>query len=163
LNVAADSEAAIGLLSFGGQLHLDAWTGDTAVVNVGVEFGSRHFYTLIAFGYDPLSQADTYDYLGFGLHLNIAERWWFKSDLGAGSTFTSVTLVPPPQILVKWRFAVGYSFASHFSVFAGIALNLLAQLPGDTQPNVGYGLEASGSVGETQLHFWPGPYLGIQL
>ena len=163
LNVAADSQAAIGLLSFGGQLHLDAWTGDTAAVNVGVEFGSRHLYTLIAMGYDPASAVKSYDYLGFGLHLSIAGRWWFKSDLGAGSTFVTVSLVPPPQVLVKWRFSVGYSFASHLSIFFGLSLNLLAQLPGDPQPDIGYGLEASGGVGETQLHFWPGPYLGIQL
>ncbi len=161
LNVAADSQAAIGLLSFGGQLHLDVWTGDTAAVNVGVEFGSRHLYTLIAVGYDPTSEVKTYDYLGFGLHVSFADRFWFKSDLGGGSTFATVSLVPPPQVLVKWRFSVGYSFASHFSIFAGVALNLLAQLPGDTLPDIGYGLEASGTVGQTQLHFWPGPYLGI--
>jgi hypothetical protein len=164
LNVAADSEVALGLLSFGGQLHADAWAGDTAAADVGIEFGSRRIYTILAFGYDTVApQVKTYDYLGVGLNLDLGGHLWFRTDLGAGSTFETVSFLPPPQILVKWRFEVGYSFAARFAIFGGLSINGLFQLPGDTQPDVGYGAELNASVGQTQVHFWPGPYLGIRI
>lgn len=83
-----ESDAPAGLLNLvrQGQLHLDLWTSDIFLSNVGVRFGSKHVYTLVAFGaqsaLDGRLARSGYT-AGVGSRFSVSEDNWAAIDASA--------------------------------------------------------------------------------
>ncbi|MHB8420941.1 MAG: caspase family protein [Myxococcales bacterium] len=164
VNVSNAVDAPLGIVNavLQGQFHPEVWAGDASPLNVGLKLGSRRVYSLLSFGYDPLSSQPFFiGAAAIGVHFPL-RRFWLDADLGLG--FERIVSAPtgPANLLPKVRATFGYQFAPHLSVFLGLALDCLVQPPESRSPNVGYGLEYDASSALTQVHVWPGPYLGVQ-
>lgn len=105
-----------------GFFHLDAWTSDTAELNLGLRLGGAGGYFFAAGGVDlthPAGEVDGARYqvgAGFGVRIPI-ERVFIDLDL-AGYALLDSDGSPLEAALGTTRLAVGYRFAHYFAAYA---------------------------------------------
>lgn len=110
-----------------GFFHLDAWTSDTAELNLGLRLGGAGGYFFAAGGVDlthPAGEVDGARYqvgAGFGVRIPI-ERVFIDLDL-AGYALLDSDGSPLEAALGTTRLAVGYRFAHYFAAYAGASAN----------------------------------------
>ncbi len=168
LNVASGKEAnTFGLLSFvrDGYNHLEAWASDTTTASVGVKFGGKHMYTLLAAGYGT-QHTDAWEFcLGLGGHLALTDRFWIDVDGMGGSRWTARALIAPEQeALLRLRGMVGMRVWRSVGVFVGSGLNVAFGLDGRNPRPLPLGTASSRQLGDgDNVAFGPSLFAGLQL
>jgi Caspase domain len=188
LNLAKSMRGApIGLLSFiqDGQFHVELWASDTHPVNLGVRFGSKHFYMFLMQGAEmEFDRFRGYSAAGFGLHFP-GNRVGVDVDLSTGgvhenfrNTIDPSTLGFQPeglQLLSKLRVGLGLKLVGPLQAFGGLALNSWIRNRPTPIPLGPPSHEVPSFVRlpsfdpfdwtspATQVLFWPGAFLGIRL
>ncbi|NMO14512.1 hypothetical protein HPC49_36335 [Pyxidicoccus fallax] len=171
VNVAGHTEGeAVGLLSFvgNGQAHLQVWSSDISLTNVGVKLGGRHIYTLLAAGFTPPLDGERRHWTlgaGIGGHIPLG-RFYVDMDV-MGSTLHERRLYDETEhILGQFRVLAGWQVARRFAVFGGISANTLVTWDdSDRWEELGIGPEwrEVSDGGRTVFRMWPGIQAGIQL
>jgi len=167
INLAEDSDAPVGLINLvkNGQHHLELWSSDTAPLNVGVKLGGRYVYSVLGVGLQP-GEEKTRWMLGLGLggHVPISRRFFLEMDAVAWQINDDQAWTDELNILGKLRVIGGYSFARHFSVFAGATLNVLTTRVDD---GADFGLirgrRVTSDDAETTVRIWPGFVAGMRI
>ncbi len=171
LNISGGTEGeSVGLLSFvgNGQAHVQVWSSDVALTNVGFKLGGRHLYTLLTAGFTPPLDGERRHWTlgaGFGGHIPIG-RFYVDVDL-LGSTVHERRLIEASEhILGQVRLMAGYQVARRFAVFGGVSANTLVSWDSsDRWEELGIGpqwrqVEDGGRV---IIRTWPGVLAGVQL
>ncbi len=173
LNVAGDGQGVqVGLLnvaktmdgpSFGllnlvgdGMHHVDVWTSESAVANVGLKLGSDWMYTMAGVGY--VSPGGPWWTAGGGLGFQIPTRpVWVQGDFSGWGVVEQGVLLPGVHGMA--RVQAGLRLAEHFSPFVGASFNTWSG-NGQTWPaflNWPVGLARG-----RKLASWPGLHAGLQ-
>ncbi|MCP3136418.1 LA_2272 family surface repeat-containing protein [Pyxidicoccus xibeiensis] len=174
VNVAGHTEGeSVGLLSFvgNGQAHVQVWSSDVSLTNVGVKLGGRHLYTLLTAGFTPSLDGDRRRYtvgVGFGGHIPL-DRFYVDIDV-VGSSLHSKHWFHDSEnqhVLGQLRVMAGWQVARRFAIFAGVTGNTLVTWDGSDRWSEVGGLgpewtEVSDG-GRTVVRTWPGLLAGIQL
>lgn len=164
VNVADDVTLPIGLLSIvrEGQIHLQAWASDTSVANVGLKLGSRHVYTLLAVGLDPLSEDMRWTTsAGLGVMMPVGPGWVSLDGL-ASNRYRLDKAENDSLLHTQVRLLGGWQLAKHLSVFAGPTLNVLNDFGSREETSFGSEwMRWSGKDGRVQV--WPGLVAGIEI
>ncbi|WNG26764.1 caspase family protein [Cystobacter fuscus] len=168
INVADEVHGApVGLLSFvkQGQLHLELWSSDIHLTNVGVKLGGRHVYSTFVGGFDPTDRLQRFS-LGFGLgaHIPLGTRFWVDVD-AVGS---SVHLLREPfagnNLLAQARAMVGFQILPRLAVFAAPTYNVyFAFLPEERRDMTRFTARERPLGNGGSMQYWPGIQLGLRI
>lgn len=164
VNVSDDVTLPVGLINVvrEGQIHMQAWASDTAVANVGLKLGSKHVYTLLAVGLDPLSEEMRWNTsAGLGVMLPVGPGWVSLDGL-VSNRYRMDKVANDSMLHTQVRLLGGWQLAKHLSVFAGPTLNVLNDF--GSREEVSFGSEWmrwSGKDGRVQV--WPGLVAGIEI
>jgi hypothetical protein len=169
VNVADHIDVPVGIVNIirTGQFHIDAWTSEAAMVNVGLKTGSRYVYSVVSFGLHPTGDTSLLlAGLGLGGHIPLNRffvdvdaitsnvyPWphWFWTDTADGYRF-----------LTTLRVTGGWQVTDRVAVIAGPTANLWLSDTGNSWDLPMYGLPRGGFYAR---HFavWPGFTAGLQL
>lgn len=171
VNIATDhSGVPIGIASIvkNGQFHVNAWVDGNALVNVGLKFGAKHFYNVLAFGYNPLVDTDINKFgLGLGGHIAFGELLFLDID---GVYYNVVEGILPYVEqqqgyagLTEVRFTGGLQITPRLAIVAGPTLNIWNStwLDGDGVRWAGLNLADLDEANYTDI--WLGFNVGVQL
>lgn len=169
-----DGGGPIGLLNFvkEGQLHLDLWSSDIFLSNLGIRFGSENVYTRLSFGTQPElpdRQARSGLTLGVGVNFDVSESTWLAFDVGAtGLAFSTDDTVPldfdfADSSLYDLRGMVGFELFDTFSAFAGLSLNTYVDTDGRERRGLAVIEGETFGGDDTFVRLWPGFFAGLQL
>ena len=164
------SGVPIGLISFvkNNPLHLQLWSSDTEVANLGLRLGSRHVYSLLMVGSYPHGDLGRWS-SGFGIggHIPLRKQLFLNVDLiTRGMVYTDDSekdawVYDEHTVLNKLRLAVGWERHKWFSVFGGVSLNFLVSHRPDTS-DFGYGFDHVYREDDVTIRVWPGFFAGVQ-
>ncbi len=169
INIATDDSPeanALGLLSFvrHGYNHIELWTSDTGLVNLGVKFGGKHMYTLIMAGLSQFSGDPVEFGLGWGGHFQLTSRLYLDIDALGGSRLAANNPARIEDLLVRARAALGLRIFGRLAVFAGIKTNVAIAFdfrdPRDTP--LGW-TRVTPETEQTGVNVGPGVFLGVRL
>jgi uncharacterized caspase-like protein len=164
INVSKHTEGApVGLLNFmgNGRVSLDAWTGDSNAISLGLKLGTRTVYGLLTAGINPLS-GDVPWFIGGGIGKRFDVHPVFL-DLELVTGVVGLNHQSPDNnILSKVRFYVGWPLADRLSVFAGLSANVWVVWNGNEAPNLSLFLGHTFHSGQTTTQIWPAPFVGVE-
>lgn len=164
VNVSDDVTLPVGLINIvrEGQIHMQAWASDTSVANVGLKLGSKHVYTLLAVGLDPLSEEMRWNTsAGLGVMMPVGPGWVSLDGL-VSNRYRLDKLANESMLHTQVRLLGGWQLAKHLSVFAGPTLNVLNDLGSREETSFGSEwMRWSGKDGRVQM--WPGLVAGIEI
>ncbi len=164
------SGVPIGLISFvkDNPLHLQLWSSDTEVANLGIRLGSRHVYSLLMIGSYPHGDLGRWS-SGFGIggHIPLGRQLFLNVDfitrqVGYTDEWAEETWrYDEHTVLNKLRLGFGWEQHKWFSFFGGVSLNFLVSDRGDTS-DFGYGFDHVYRRDDTTVRIWPGFFAGVQ-
>ncbi|MBJ6760541.1 caspase family protein [Myxococcaceae bacterium JPH2] len=158
----------LGLLSIEreGQFHVEVWSSDIQLTNLGLKFGGRYLYTTLIAGMGPDDRLDRFSLgIGLGGHIPVSERFWVDVDVAAHA----VTPMRKPfedsvPLLGQVRAMVGFQVLPRLAVFAGPTYNVFAtwdETP-DFQSITTMRVHTQWDL-STRLQNWPGFQVGLRL
>lgn len=107
-----------------GQQHLEFWSSDIQLANVGLKLGGRHFYSTLVAGIGPDDRLQRFSLgLGFGGHIPLARRFWVDVDAVASTVHDRNEPFDSENLLAQARVMVGFQIFSRLAVFAGPTYN----------------------------------------
>ncbi|MCI0569821.1 MAG: hypothetical protein L0Y66_03650 [Myxococcaceae bacterium] len=168
VNVAREAFGApIGLVSLigNGQFHVQAWSSDLALTNVGLKFGGKHIYTLLGVGYQPGGREERRwtSNVGVGGHIPLG-RFYVDVDAVASSLYSRFLYDNDLRNLVaQLRLLGGLQLAPRFAVFGGITANTLVEWGEGELERLGNRFAWERTNGDTTVRVWPGLVAGVQL
>ncbi len=142
VNVAGQADgAALGLFNWIGDgiFQPTIFGSDITPLTVGLKTGTRHFYTMLAFGANHMVDQPYYTgMLGFGGHFNLNRHLFVDFDLLTMTLFNEDNWVDKEKIdmLSSLRLMLGVRPVSWFSIVAGPTLNYLVS---ERRDSVGMG------------------------
>jgi hypothetical protein len=171
VNIARDhSGVPIGVASIvkNGQFHVNAWVDGNALVNVGLKFGAKHFYNVLAYGYNPLVDGNINKFgLGLGGHIELGGLLFLDID---GVHYNVVEGILPFVAqeqgyagLTEVRLTGGLQITPRLAIVAGPTLNIWysSWLNGENVSWTGLSLADLGEANYTNI--WLGFNVGVQL
>ncbi|MFC1609930.1 hypothetical protein ACFL6C_03145 [Myxococcota bacterium] len=132
VNIAENADAAIGLLSImtKGRWAMDAYGGDTGLLQVALVNGARYSHTMVHVGIHPFGRNMVFAAgFGFGGHIPVGDEWSIDIDLLASGLFKrgdgdrethKTSLLGTLRAVARWRLTRG------LGLFVGPAFNVLA-------------------------------------
>jgi hypothetical protein len=163
----------IGLVSIvgNGQLHMNVWADEAALLNLGMKVGSKQIYNVFGLGYQPLGDTKRFmTTLGIGGHIPI-DPFFCDLDLTATDVHPRFdwwwhATAAGTNLLTRLRIAGGWQVAPGFAITAGPALSVFvstvengANVPMYDAPVFAY----DGGSDRTKVRIWPGFTAGLQL
>jgi hypothetical protein len=119
---------ALLTLSRSGYHSFEVWTDDLAPVSTGFKFGSRHLYTVVGVGVDPIDGVALSVGAGLGVHAPFFDRrMFFDADLMVRTAETA----PGGAIdgvVGSVRAVIGGDIAGPFGLYVGPALHVTVPL-----------------------------------
>ncbi|MDC0707037.1 caspase family protein [Stigmatella sp. ncwal1] len=166
LNIAEDVTVPIGLLSIvrKGRLTFEVWADDIASLNLGLKYGSRHVYVLIAYGAQPWKKTyRSFTNLGLGLHVPFAPQYSLDLDLSWGKWHDQFSGDAPSHALGQMRVMVGWELKRRLALFAGVALHYY-DVPKETEDrSVSWLPQWEVERGPAADRLWPGLLFGVRI
>lgn len=160
--------AAIGVVSVirNGQFHVNLWGDETALLNLGIKFGSKAVYNVFAFGLQPRGDS-TYWLPSYGIGGHIPIQRFFLDIDALGS---NVERGPAwweneyLNLLGKLRLTGGFQATRWLAVTGGVTVNTFVSTQDDGAALASYALDfyRVNSQG-THVRVWPGFGVGVQL
>ncbi len=166
-----NSGAPIGLVNAvgDGMLAPTYWLSDTSLVNVGIKMGSRHVYSILGYGYNPLRREDGdrhaviagigghIDFSPVWLELDLVHRWLFSRSDWSDRELDKNDI----ETISKVRAIVGFRIVPQFSVYVGPTFNFYIS---DDDREISFlpRLDRIAAGDELDLYFGIGGVLGIQ-
>lgn len=169
VNVAEDHDGVpIGIVSIvkNGQFHVNAWTDESSLLNVGIKLGSKHVYNVYAVGLQPLgSPLRSRLGLGIGGHIP-ADPFFLDIDavgynVSEGLRFWSQEGL---NMLNKLRITGGWQISPKLAITAGPTINVWVSTEEDGSDIPLFDLliyEHQGT--DTWTRIWAGFSVGVQL
>ncbi len=157
---------AYGLFSFirNGYNHLELWTSDTGIANVGLKFGGQHMYTLLMAGYSTRGDDKTEFGIGWGGHVDLTDRLYLDFDGLAGTFWDSANPERVNDMLVRSRVMVGFRVFNRLAVFGGVKANwAIAFDHREPRETLCCSRTVTSETQQTQVNLSPGAFLGVQL
>ncbi|OJH35732.1 peptidase [Cystobacter ferrugineus] len=169
INVAEEVHGApVGLLSFvkQGQFHLELWSSDIHLTNVGVKLGGRHVYSTFVGGIDPTQRLQSFT-LGFGLGVHIplgTTRFWVDVDAVGHSVYLLRDPLEGNNLLAQARAMVGFQILPRLAVFAAPTYNVyFAFSPEERRDMTRFTPRELSLGGGGSMQYWPGIQLGLRI
>lgn len=169
VNVAEDHDGVpIGIVSIvkNGQFHVNAWTDESSLLNVGIKLGSKHVYNVYAVGLQPVgSPLRSRLGLGIGGHIP-ADPFFLDIDavgynVSEGLRFWSQEGL---NMLNKLRITAGWQISPKLAITAGPTINVWVSTEEDGSDIPLFDLALyEGRSGNTWIRIWPGFSVGVQL
>ncbi|HEX8540031.1 MAG TPA: caspase family protein, partial [Cystobacter sp.] len=168
INVAEEVHGApVGLLSFvkQGQLHLELWSSDIMLTNVGVKLGGRHVYSTFVAGFDPTDRLQRFSLgAGLGVHIPLGTRFWVDVDAVGSSVQPLREPFTGDNLLAQARAMVGFQILPRLAVFAAPTYNVyLAFSPEDRRDMTRFTSRERPQDNGGSMQYWPGLQLGLRL
>jgi hypothetical protein len=169
VNIADDVDVPVGVVNIvrTGQFHVNVWTSEAAVVNLGLQTGSRHIYSIINLGLHPDGDSSLLIAgLGIGGHIPL-NRFFLDID----EVTSSVCCWPhwfwtesadDYRFLTSLRVTAGWQVTDNIAIVAGPTANLWLSNTGNSWDLPMYGLPRGGFYSR-HFAFWPGFTAGLQL
>jgi hypothetical protein len=158
----------LGLLTFEkkGQFHVEAWSSDIQLTNIGVKFGGKYMYTTLLGGIGPDDRLQRFSLgLGLGLHLPLwGDRMWLDGDV-VGSAMNQVRnpFGGSANLLAQGRLMLGVQLFERFALFGGPTYNVyIAWREEDRFKLTTLPVRESGDTG-TWVQYWPGVQIGVRI
>jgi hypothetical protein len=134
LNISDEVQGeSVGLITYSreGRRHFEVWGDSTGFAHVGYRMGTSHLYTLFTAAYNPFDDPARWSYgLGLGGEILI-ERFFINVDASVHDHHTGFDSWYPEDgasLIPELRTLGGYSFAKHFSFYAGASVQFF--IPG---------------------------------
>lgn len=168
INIARSSDASIGLFSVTreGGIRPEVWTSDVAAINVGVRFGARYTYSLLAIGLHPAGRGAGWSFgAGVGVHAPLGRRAAIDFDLSGHATFVDLQFAHRIGFLCVARLLFAWRFYPRLALFGGPTFNLQHDDPRDGTGRLGYGWtvwQRTDEEGDDRLMLWPGFAVGLR-
>ena len=166
VNVADDVDVPIGLVSIvrNGQFHVNVWSSEASLVNVGLKTGSKAIYNVFALGLRPAGDSTRLMAgLGIGGHINLAPFFLDIDATGynvyASPDFTTGQL----SLLSKLSFTGGWQVTDLLAVTAGPSVNVWVSDHEDGSAIPLYNAPLYKYEGSPFVRIWPGFTIGLQL
>ncbi|MBN2359193.1 MAG: caspase family protein [Deltaproteobacteria bacterium] len=152
-----------------GMFRIDAWTDDVSLVSVALKYGSRHGYTLLNVGGQPLlEQIHWYAGGGLGARARLLPQLFLEADFTVNYIIRRhwgwrANLSPGPDMLQRARLSAGWQLLPNVAVVGGVSWNFLISylLHGADMswmpPSIKYTFHE-----EVDVVMWPGFFLGIE-
>jgi hypothetical protein len=175
LNLALNVEgASLGLLSLAanGYNHVGVYASELAPVNVFATLGTRHAYTLLSVGAQPVdglfdaSRRYSIAQVGFGGHLPLdefAEGLFVDADVSAFKQLPQTDPRLSPDFLgTQLRTTMGWQPLPYFGVFGGLSVTMTIAT-GEPAETVGFVPVVIVDDADDLINVWPGAYVGVRL
>lgn len=167
INIARDVDVPIGLLSIvrDGQFHVNVWTSEASLLNVGLKTGSRTIYDVIAFGLQPTGGSTRLlAGLGIGGHVPFAPLF-LDIDATGYNVYSSPEWFNQDKLnlLSKVSFTGGWQVNDNLAVVAGPTVNVWVSDQEDGSSEPLYDAPLYQHNGHTYVRIWPGFTVGLQL
>jgi hypothetical protein len=166
VNYADELEGApVGLFSFvrKGRMNVAVWGSETSAANIALKTGSKHFYSILALGYQPSFGDDPYRWspgVGMGVHIPIESRYVnieaIHSHINEDEAWTEDL-----HQINSLRLIAGWHIDPRISVFAGVTMNVFVSQFNDGS-HIAYGSLYEETGGDTWVRMWPGFVAGVQ-
>lgn len=142
VNVAEEVDGAtIGLVNIvrrGGRREIEVSTSNVAVVSVGLRTGTKHVYSLLGMGLNPVGGRVTWmPTVGLGASIPMGARGFFNVEVQASSVNSGAEF-DIRTVLAQLRLAAGGRPTDHLEVFAGPVLYALRSRSGKVLSDVSY-------------------------
>jgi len=129
LNISKDAKQSVGLISINGSgyNHVQAYTSEGDVANLGFTFGGQTLYTHAHVGVRGQENRDTprLTYLlGLGVHIPAGKA--FIDIDAAGGAWQRSYVNDDGNVLVRGRVLGGFEIVKHLAVFGGPTVNYIA-------------------------------------
>lgn len=189
INYAEEADASFALLPITkkGGVRAEAFTSDTALINVGIRLPANYTYAFIAGGLHPMGhrqQPQQSDEviplyvgkqpdedrgrsmqigLGFGGHLPVHKDVFLDLDMAYYGVTSGLDLRGPFGNLGKLRMMAGWQAAPHLAVYGGPTLNVMVDDASRPATRPGYGWVLRTDVVEGfRIRVWPGFVAGMR-
>ncbi len=169
VNVAEEMTGVpLGLVSIvgNGQFHVNAWFDETSILNVGLKCGSKHAYTVVEYGINPLGDyANNKLGLGVGGHIP-ADPLFVDIDAVGYSVVEGILPVTETRssLLARLRVTGGWQISPKLAVTLGPTLNVWHSTEEDGSDIPLFDLLIYEHQGEnTWTRIWAGFSVGVQL
>lgn len=170
LNISEDFHGVpVGLLNISrrGLLHLQGWSMPGMPANVGLQFGTRHVYTLVSMGLldgrDGRSIQSWSPSLGLGVNVPMG-RFFAHLDVSGGNPRS--LRGDASEVMGQARLGAGFKVFERFAVIGGLAGNVLMQreVLSDRQPlpNRAWGVTWTSDNENRRIFAWGTLYAGLQ-
>ncbi|ADO68391.1 caspase family protein [Stigmatella aurantiaca] len=168
LNVAKEVHGVpLGLLSFvkEGQRHVEFWSSDIQLTNVGVKLGSQYVYSTLVAGIGPDDRFQRFSLgLGVGVHLPLSSRFWVDVDTVASGVHSREEPFQGETLLAQARVMAGFQIFSHFAVFAGPTYNAYFAFSPEGPRSITTMKVSEHKLGsDGTVQHWPGLQLGLRI
>lgn len=166
------SGVPFGLINWygNGRKNIDAWIADGGFTQIGLKTGTRVYYNIFSFGYNPLITERDVWRIGwtFGSLRNLTEAWerpgrenyFRKSDISIYQHHEGGVTTDMNQIY-SYRYMLGRKFTGGFGAYAGPSLNLQVTTRSRANEYTWYSLIETERA-DRLWRFWVGISAGFQ-
>ncbi|MCO4763259.1 MAG: caspase family protein [Myxococcales bacterium] len=161
----SDAEA-FGLINIirNGYNHVELWTSDTGLVNVGLKFGGKHLYTIVMVGAQQQGTEAMEFGLGWGGHFQLSDKLYLDVDAITGSILTENNPARVEDLVVRTRIMAGYRIFNSLAVFGGIKGNWAIAFDHRDPRDLPLGsTRITPEAEQTSVDFGMGAFVGVQL
>jgi hypothetical protein len=158
----------LGLLTFEkkGQFHVEAWSSDIQLTNLGVKFGGKYMYTTLLAGIGPDDRLQRFSLgLGLGLHLPVwGDRMWLDGDVvGSAMNHVRDPFGGSANLLGQARLMLGVQLFERFALFGGPTYNVYFTWREEDRFELTTLPVRELATTKGTMQYWPGVQLGVRI